>query len=1386
MRRDINMRKQTYFLLIFLLFACYANGQTLKFYRPIGDISQNSITSIVQDQEGFLWFGTKYGLNKYNGVSFQTFLHNSDDSTSLTNSSIESLFVNEEGNIWVGTFGGGVNLYNVKDQNFERIHPKLKSALINENVFSILEDKDGDIWFGTENSGIFIWNKKTTTLQHLVEDKNKKNSLPLNHISNIEQDENGMIWIATWGGGLCRYNKEKKELTVFNTKTELELNNDIVRIIHIGKEHRIWIGTQQGVQCFEFDQNHDLRQSQLKFNKEKFKNQLNQFVIISILEDSNNRLWIGTENNGLILYDLKTQKIQQFKYNPKENYSIQNNSVWNLFEDQQGTIWIGLFKNGINKVDPFEQKFNHISDGPESKINLSYGLVSSFAEDQNNNLWIGTDGGGLNFIDRSQLEFTMENFIPNDFNGLKSKEIVCMIHDEKDQLWIGTWGEGLFIKDQNNKFRSLAHDPKNSNSLSGNFVMTVNQGQKGNMWIATHRVGLDLYIPSINQFYHFNNSSKSNSISSDKISSIIEDQNEYVWIGTEGEGIDRIKLNDKKEIISFKNYKNLPKDKSSLSSNIINNLYLDSKNRIWVATDGGGINILEEYGKDDFKKISKKDGLPSDVIYGILEETPFIFWISTNAGLASINLKTNEIKSFDLADGLQAKEFNKSASFKTSDSTFLFGGINGFNYFKPKEIKTNYFSPPVFITKVEIPNKENDKDLKQKLKTQLQTKSIILESDENDLRINFAALNYSQSTKNQYAFQLENYDNYWRVAKNITSASYTNIPPGNYTFKVKASNNDQIWNESVTIINIQIKNPWFKSWWAYLIYSMLFFGGLFLINKSLIQRDRLKNELKVEHLQMERMQGLNKIRSQFFANISHEFKTPLTLIISPLKAMQKKLEKIENKNQVDVMLRNAERLLRLINQILDLSKLESGITELKTTPFDIVEFTKSMANNFHPYSEEQSIAFELDLPKEPILLYFEKDKMEKILINLISNAFKYTPTYGKIKLTITPQEKQVIISLKDTGIGISSDQIDRIFNRYYQAKNNNETSGTGIGLSLTKQLVELHGGIIEVNSIQSEGTQFNVTFPLGKSHLSPQQIESGRIPHRMSEDSQIELNDFNISVPGFVEKITTEGSDQPLILIVEDNPELREFTKSILKTKYQIIEAENGKQGYKMAMQNIPDIIITDLQMPEMNGFEMCKKIRNDEKTNHISIIMLTVKSSDESKEMGLEYGADYYLTKPFNPKSLELRINNILNIKNNYRTQILTNLKTNFPVSPPQPENENSESKITLKDELFIGNIEKIVIQNIENSDFQIEDLCRQVGFSKSQLYRKMKAIIGQSANEFIRTIRLKKAAELLLSQQEMSISEITYKVGFNDLQYFRSCFKKQYGITPSEFIKN
>lgn len=1366
------MKRYFYYLIGLILLPCFASSQDIKFYRPIGSISQNTITSIIQDDKGFLWFGTRYGLNQYNGVEFKSFFHESDNPNSLTKSSIQSLLNDSEGNLWVGTTGG-ISKFNIHLQNFEPVHPNLKAPLQNQDIIVLFEDSDGDIWIGTEKNGLKFWNRRTKTLQHFFAEKNKKNQIPSNHIRGITQDKDGIIWIATWEGGICRYHKEKKIFTPVSEKEIPSLQNKIIRSMYQGKEGRLWLGTSNGIISVEKNKNNQIVSTALDFEDNNLEN--SKYVIMCILEDSKSRLWIGTENNGLFMYDLKTKQTQHFPYNAKDRYSIHNNSIWSLFEDNHGTIWIGLFKNGINKIDPFEQKFSHVSDGPESKQNLSYGLVSSFSEDADGNLWIGTDGGGLNVIDKSQGNLNIKNFNANSSSGLKSNEIVCMLHDDNNQLWMGTWGEGLFIKDEDNNFKSILHDPNDENTPSGNNIMVLHKDQRNKIWMASHRMSLDMYDPSENKFYHYFPTADNNSITSTKITAIVTDQNGFLWIGSENGGLDRIELDEDYKIVSVKNFKYSYEYQDGLSNNFTNYLHVDSKNRLWIGTDGGGLNRLDNTSQDNFKIFSIEDGLPSDVVYGILEETPDVFWISTNAGLARLDLKTNEVQTFDLADGLQAREFNKAACFKTKDNTLFFGGINGFNFFNPKDISKNDIIPPVYITGLEVQTSDPNAITQKEINEYLQSHNITFAASENDIKIDFAALNYSQATKNQYRYRLKNYDSYWHDEKNIQSVTYSNIPPGNYVFQVQASNNDGIWNEEGASLNIKILYPWYQRWWAILGYILIFSSAMFLIYRMIIQRERLKNQLEMEHIETRKMQELNQTRSRFFANISHEFKTPLTLIISPLKAMQRKLEKIENKNQVNVMLRNAERLLRLINQILDLSKIESGIEELKTSKFDIVTFTENIATNFQPFSQEQFISFHVEMPKEPIPLYFEKDKMEKILINLISNAFKYTPEFGTVSLAIKQEDNNVVISISDTGIGISPDQLQLIFNRFYQGKNKGARSGTGIGLSLTKELVEMHGGKIEVTSKQGQGTQFDVTLPLGKKHLLPQQIEEGILTHSLSEDSRIELKEFNIAATLNQDISLSEDSDLPLILIVEDNPDLRAFTRTYLQTTYRIIEAENGKQAYELAKRNIPDLIITDLMMPIMNGFELVEKIRNDEKTSHIFIIMLTVKSSDESRKMGFEYGADYYLTKPFNPKLLDLRIKNILKTRDQYKNQILKDVTHN---------NTYTTTNVSTKDELFLEKILEIVEANLGNSNFQIDDLCKEMGFSKSQLYRKMKGLLGQSANEFIRTVRLKKAAELL-QQQSMTISEITYKVGFNDLQYFRSCFKKQYDVTPSEYAQ-
>ncbi len=1362
-------------LLGLFLFPFCIYCQEVKFHAPIGSISQNTITTIAQDDYGFLWFGTQYGLNRYNGVDFTTYLHSPTDSLSISNSSIESLMCDSEGNIWVGTYGGGVNILNRKTQSWNKGYGTIQKNLNGHYISVMYEDRAGGIWIGTEKNGLKYWDKKTDEIRHFIARK-EKYKLSSNYITGITEGENGELWIATWGGGICKLDKERSQFDCYKSDASIDLPRDnVIRSFYKGKDGWLWIGTHQGIRKINISTEKGVVFENIETPDKKLFEQLQKAIVLNLIEDSQSQLWIGTENKGLFLYDIKTKSLRLFKYDPNSKYSINSNSIWSLFEDSFKTVWVGTFKNGIRKVDRFEQKFGLISDDSKSKVNISNGLVSAFAEDENGNIWVGTDGGGLDYLEREEQTFVRSSQIKE---GLDSKQIVCLLNDRNGNLWVGSWGGGLYLKEKNSAtFKSMNSTYVNSDMPFSNEIKNLYEDGKGNIWISSFRNGLDLYDPQTNAFYHYSSGTSNKEITSAKIRDIVQDEQGYYWLGAQEGGLDRVRFNENYEITEVKNFIYNKNNPSGISNNSINVLHLDSKNQLWIGTDGGG---LEKYhaNTESFEHITEKDGLPSNVVYGILEADGLI-WISTNNGLASYDMAEGSVQTYDMTDGLQANEFNTAAAKKLKDGMLLFGGINGFNYFSPKEINKNKTIPKVYITQLKISDYQKEGKSESTV-FQMPENEIILNHTQNDLRFDFTALNYSQSTKNQYVFQLENHNLDWQAAGGIHHASYANLRPGSYTFKVKASNNDGVWNEEATSLRVVIRQPWYKTKLAYFAYVLLFGGLLFSINKMLINRERLNSQLKIEHMELNKMQELDAVKSQFFANISHEFKTPLTLIISPLKAMHNRVGELKEKEYLNLMLRNSERLLRLINQILSLSKLESGTLKLKTFEQDIVIFTKQISTYFHGYAEELSMDFNLNLPEEPIKIYFEKEKMEAILINLLSNAFKYTPQEGTINLTINREEKFVKITISDSGIGLSPDQVDLIFNRFYRAKDRSSKTGTGIGLSLTKQLVELHGGKIEATSVQREGSTFEVFFPYGRNHLTEEQVEIYDTPYNLSEDALIELRDFNISPK--VAQIEEEGNANPVVLIAEDNRDLRSFTKTYLQTNYEILEAVNGNEAYEMIQEHIPDILVTDVMMPLMDGFELCKKVKTNEKTSHIFIIMLTAKSSEESIEQGYEYGADYYITKPFNPKFLEMRINNVLQTKLNLRKQTLANVLT---VSNNKNTFATEEVKqVKSKDEIFLEKIVALIESRLDDSGFTVLDICKEMGFSKSQLYRKLKSVVGQSANEFVRSIRLKKAAEMLLNE-DMTVAEITYSVGFNDLQYFRKCFKKQYGVTPSEYSR-
>ena len=685
--------------------------------------------------------------------------------------------------------------------------------------------------------------------------------------------------------------------------------------------------------------------------------------------------------------------------------------------------------------------------------------------------------------------------------------------------------------------------------------------------------------------------------------------------------------------------------------------------------------------------------------------------------------------------------------------------FNLWNVFDPTQIAENNDIPEIYLANFNISNERVVAGPTSPLSQPIwDAKKINLEHDQNDFGFEFSLLSFRQSERNQYAYKLVNYDDRWQEIGNRREARFTNVPPGDYTFKVKATGNDGRWISEEASVTIHISPPWYFSPISFLLYFIVAVAIMFITFRAIVNRERLQNQLRIDQMELSKMQELDEMKSSFFANISHEFRSPLTLILGPLKAMKQLGQLKLEVPQVDVMIRNAESLLNLINQLLELSKLESGKMRMEVVKTDLVAFLKPIVHSFSSLANQKMVNYKILFPKQKIDAYIDKEKMEKIMVNLISNALKFTPDFGNVKIQITESDQEICISVSDSGIGIPKDELLFVFNRYYRVNNTQSKKhrGTGIGLSLTKELVEIHGARIEVASEERKGSTFNVYFQKGKEHFGSEDlVEEPRTEFSYEKQEQYNLEDSvkNQTVADALDSFEAQVEKLPQILVVEDNKDIRTYIKQILEGEYNILETSDGRQGLEVAQEKIPDMIISDVMMPGMNGFELCKTIKEDVKTSHIPVLLLTAKASQDSEVEGFEVGADYYITKPFEPKLLSLRVRNALHIANQIRGKLLN--KETLQIEP-------TNVKITSKDEDFINRAVTIVEKNMDNSEFYVDDLGKELGLSRMQLYRKLKALVGQSANEFVRSIRLKRAAQLI-KQDKLTISEITYQVGFN-----------------------
>ncbi len=1384
----IKIGKYFFSVLLIVLLSNIVCGQTdrLRFERITTDngLSSNHISYLFQDKKGFLWISTQDGINRFDGYRFKHFRHLPGNTNSLSDYAAGHIYEDSKGNFWIAT-RDGLNAFNPDSETFTHFNPQKDSTILlgSEKIVCTTEDKSGNIWIGTRK-GLNLFNPKTKSFTLFQNNPSDKNSLSFNYVTSLLFDAKNNLWIGTQIG-LNKYNYKTNSFEVFlkNSQDPKSISGNLITSLFEDSKGIIWVSTSSGLnRLISFDTGKAEFMS-YQHNSEN-KNSISNNNVSKIAEDSKGYLWIGTIGGGLNIFNPITSQFTSYKNVEEDNTSLSENNISSICIDKFQNVWIGTFASGINKYNPAKERFALYKPSPFAKNKVAENNVSSILIDDKNNLWLGTNGDGIkvyhkdNFLDQSNLLFELKNDIKNK-NTLSYNNVTSIIQDKSGIIWIGTFGGGVNKYDPTLKklevFNYNQEDPK---SLGNDFIHTIYEDSEGTIWIGTGLSGINRFDKNTNSFKRFRDNPKypnsSKYLNSPEVTSILEDSKGNLWVGTSTGGLSRF---DRKTE-SFVHFKHVQEDLNSVSSNGINCIYEDSKGRVWIGTFSGGLNLYNEK-ENSFTHYLEQDGLASNTVQSITEDAKDNLWISTINGISDFEPDKKTFKNYDDSDGLQGKVFNQRSVFSDSEAgSIYFGGEKGLNVYSFNSIKEIKKIPAIVLTDFKVFNKSVLlKYFSVNGNNKSETQEIKLAHDENVFSFVFASLDFTSPDKNQYRYMLEGFDKDWINSGNRRDVTYTNLDPGNYIFKIKGTNSDGYWNEEGLAVSLIINPPFWKTWWAYTIYFILAAIGFFAVRRYELNRVKLRNDLRLKEFESQKLLEVDQIKSRFFANISHEFRTPLTIIIGSLEKLKSKMENNADNKEFVVMKRNASRLLQLINQLLELSRIETGNVKLNASESDLVKFLKRIVASFSSLANQKNLSLAFNkIPvddfqtNEEIFVFYDRKKFETVFYNLLSNAVKFSPIGEKVDVSISKDDSSVKIIFKNSGIEIPSEKLNNIFDRFYQVDDTGTRNfeGTGIGLSLVKEYVELHKGNIVVESNNNQ-TLFTIHLPLGKNHLREDEIVSEDIEQLQSDF--IPYDDLSTTSTQIINEQVE--ADKTIILVVEDNPDLREMIKENLQDNYFVLEAENGVKGLKLAEENIPDLIISDIMMPQMDGYELSHKIKTSEKTNHIPVILLTAKAATEDKLTGLETGADDYLIKPFNSDELKIRIKNLIKIRKEMREKY----QSQMLVKP-------ADIVVPSTQKVFLDKLTSTIEKNISNEDFSVEILCDEIGMSRAQLHRKIKALTNQSASEFIRNFRLQRAAELL-KQDAGNIAEISYRVGFSSQAYFTKTFQEVFGQTPLEFKK-
>ncbi|MFB2120654.1 two-component regulator propeller domain-containing protein [Parapedobacter sp. 2B3] len=1329
----------------------YAQSELVSSLAIEQGLVNNEVTSLCQDRYGFLWLGTRGGLNRYDGYAFKLIRNHPKSGNNFTSQYVEVIHEGENGNLWVGTKTTGLNRYDLSHNTiYHQIPPD--SLQINIQNIQALHETDGYLYIGA-SSGLFRYEPATDTYSPVTRKRN-------------------VLSLLSYGDGL-------------------------------------WVGTDLGLFSYEFSNG-------------KFKQVVwdlgSSAQVTSIARDPvSGLLYLGTWKMGVLVLDPATGRIvRQYRHEPGNEYSLSNNNAYRVFIDAARNVWIGTWGGGLHRLNIEGQTLQRYRLDSEDDGASQRCIVLSIMQDRSGILWIGTDGGGIYKIDPGRKRFNNIEFaFHTDFSTIDT--YVQSIFMNEEGLWVGTRASGAYLftsqgglrkiptpagvnsvrgffeyggdlwmytnrgiviikgKRYGGNQRTVTSDRGDPESLSGPKINSITRDRRGTVWVGTQESGLNKVIGFTDsgrpRFRRYSaQPGKDGALQNERISCMLSDSKGRLWMGTYN-GL-HLYDHDRDRFIVYRQQNNLP---ACLTNNTVLCITEDQSGGIWIGTQHGFNKLIEdESGKYTFENHFAQNGFPNDYVHAIRPDRHGNIWMSTNNGIVKYDTKKGEFQHFDTRDGLISNVFSENSSFISSRGELYFGSIKGITSFFPDSITMNKRVPQVYITGLAVNNEDvtvGDTIAGRVVLSNapFATRTITLSYKQNIVALMFAALDYHAPDKNQYAYKLSGFDQDWVYAGDQRQVTYTNLPPGNYRFTVMASNSDKVWNEEGTSIAIRILPPPWKTWWAYSIYVALLIAFLWLSRHIGISRIKLRNKLEIANLNYQREHEVAQVRSKLFTNVSHEFRTPLTLMMGPLSELSAASQLDGGtRGTLSRVLNHTRRLLHLVNQLLAFQKAEASSLALHVNTHDLTSIAKYVADSFADEAERRNIRFSVDCPTQ-LYFSFDKEKIEIVLYNLLSNAFKFTPDGGRITLSAslanaTTDDASCEIGVADSGSGIREEDHQRIFERFYQAEKGhpNKTAGTGIGLAFVRELVGMHGGRITVDSLPGAGSTFNISLPAAGADIL------------FSADNPVDAtaaSNTNSKKNG--RKADTLTKDLPLVLIVEDNSEIRDYMASIIGAFYNVIQATDGQHGLEMAFSTIPDLVISDIMMPSRDGFSLCQQLRDDQRTSHIPIILLTARPDDEAYVEGISKGADVYLTKPFNPQVLKSYVKNLIALRQQLRDQFARHINL-----------DQDQTDLGTFESDFIKRIVSYTEEHLATPDFNTDVLAEIANMSRSTFYRKLKTITGLSGSEFIKLIRLKRSA-VLLKSGKFNITQAAYETGFNDLKHFRRSFQQQFGLTPSAYLK-